>query len=95
MPVMQKQYRSKRKVLRSRGTVVVFDVNLIHCLGVYWPYTYNTENGSNVDSNIQNKGCNIGDTISELSGIREYDSTIDERLPETVTLLTTPDGGKL
>lgn len=26
---------------------------------------------------------------------REYDSTIDERLPDTVTLLTTPDGGKL
>ncbi|XP_012536529.1 traB domain-containing protein [Monomorium pharaonis] len=47
------------------------------------------------DSNIQNKGCSIGDSISELPKIREYDSTIDERLPETVTLLTTPDGGKL
>ncbi|KYN21895.1 Histone-lysine N-methyltransferase SETMAR [Trachymyrmex cornetzi] len=44
------------------------------------------------DSNIQNKGSNIGNTVSEL---REYDPTIDERLPETVTLLTTPDGGKL
>lgn len=25
----------------------------------------------------------------------KYDPTIDERLPHTVTLLTTPDGGKL
>ncbi|XP_018360508.1 PREDICTED: traB domain-containing protein isoform X1 [Trachymyrmex cornetzi] len=61
--------------------------------GIYWPCIYNTENiGSNADSNIQNKGSNIGNTVSEL---REYDPTIDERLPETVTLLTTPDGGKL
>ncbi|KYQ48492.1 TraB domain-containing protein [Trachymyrmex zeteki] len=39
------------------------------------------------DSNIQNKGVQIE--------IRGYDPTIDERLPKTVTLLTTPDGGKL
>lgn len=25
----------------------------------------------------------------------EYDASIDEKLPETVTLLTTPEGGKL
>lgn len=95
MPVIQKQCRSKkRKVLRSQGTVV-FYANLTHCLGIYWPCIYNTENESNVDSNIQSKECNIDDTISEVSRIREYDPTIDERLPETVTLLTTPDGGKL
>ncbi|KYM94944.1 PREDICTED: traB domain-containing protein [Cyphomyrmex costatus] len=44
------------------------------------------------DSNIQNKGSNTGNTVNELKG---YDPTIDEKLPETVTLLTTPDGGKL
>lgn len=33
--------------------------------------------------------------MTEVLTIKEYDPTIDERLPETVTLLTTPDGGKL
>jgi len=50
---------------------------------------------SNTDSNIQNKGCNISKAVNELPKIKEYDPTIDERLPETVTLLTTPEGGKL
>lgn len=70
-----------------------FYANLTHCLGVYWPCTYNIENtGSNVDSN---KGCNVSDAASDLSRIKEYDPTIDEKLPETVTLLTAPNGGKL
>ncbi|XP_039302419.1 traB domain-containing protein isoform X2 [Solenopsis invicta] len=47
------------------------------------------------DSNIQNKGYSTGDSVSDLPRIREYDPTIDERLPETVTLLTAPEGGKL
>ena len=62
--------------------------------GIYWPCTYNAENiGSNVDSNIQSKN-HIGSAVGELLR-RQYDSTIDTKLPETVTLLTTPDGGKL
>ncbi|XP_070157868.1 traB domain-containing protein isoform X3 [Polyergus mexicanus] len=46
------------------------------------------------DSDIQNKKNSVGNAVNELMK-RQYDSTIDERLPETVTLLTTPDGGKL
>lgn len=64
-------------------------------LGICCPCTYNAENiGSNVDSDIQNKKNSVGNAVNELME-RQYDSTIDERLPETVTLLTTPDGGKL
>ncbi|XP_070525297.1 traB domain-containing protein isoform X3 [Cardiocondyla obscurior] len=66
--------------------------------GVYWPCTYNTENeniGYNADSNNLRKGCNVGNAANKPPKVREYDPTIDERLPETVTLLTTPDGGKL
>ncbi|XP_012135956.1 traB domain-containing protein isoform X1 [Megachile rotundata] len=32
---------------------------------------------------------------NDIQNQNEYDETIDERLPETVTLLTTPNGGKL
>lgn len=46
------------------------------------------------DSNSQNINHSVDSAVSELSR-GQYDSTIDERLPETVTLLTTPDGGKL
>lgn len=42
----------------------------------------------------RNKGDNK-DTDSYALNQNEYDARIDERLPETVTLLTTPDGGKL
>ncbi|XP_017893102.1 traB domain-containing protein isoform X2 [Ceratina calcarata] len=36
------------------------------------------------------------DKVNEIVNMQpEYDETIDERLPETVTLLKTPDGGKL
>ncbi|KAL6431012.1 hypothetical protein ACFW04_007043 [Cataglyphis niger] len=45
------------------------------------------------DSDIQNKKSSVGNVNELLKG--QYDSTIDERLPETVTLLTTPNGGKL
>ncbi|XP_034185467.2 traB domain-containing protein isoform X1 [Osmia lignaria lignaria] len=41
--------------------------------------------------NQNNKTSNESDAPSQ----NEYDESIDERLPETVTLLTTPDGGKL
>ncbi|XP_024885843.1 traB domain-containing protein isoform X4 [Temnothorax curvispinosus] len=47
------------------------------------------------DSDVQNEECNVSDAASELLKIREYDPTIDKNLPDTVTLLTTPDGGKL
>ncbi|KAL6261147.1 hypothetical protein P5V15_008674 [Pogonomyrmex californicus] len=47
------------------------------------------------DSNVQSKRSDTVDAVGELPKPREYDVTIDERLPETVTLLTTPDGGKL
>lgn len=50
--------------------------------------------GIHVDSDIQNKKHSIGDAVSELSK-GQYESTIDEKFPETMTLLTTPDGGKL
>ncbi|XP_020277934.1 traB domain-containing protein isoform X2 [Pseudomyrmex gracilis] len=50
--------------------------------------------GCNVDSNSQNKESNAVTSQPDKEK-REYDPTIDERLPETVTLLTTPDGGKL
>lgn len=46
------------------------------------------------DSNIVNKEWNVDDAVNEVPR-REYDPTIDKRLPETVTLLTTPEGGKL
>ncbi|XP_067203496.1 traB domain-containing protein isoform X2 [Linepithema humile] len=46
------------------------------------------------ESNIQNKDHNIDNAVNEPI-IREYDPTIDQRLPETVTLLTAPEGGKL
>ncbi|KAG7197123.1 hypothetical protein KM043_007213 [Ampulex compressa] len=35
------------------------------------------------------------ETNSEVTSAKEYDPTIDERLPETVTLLTTSQGGKV
>ncbi|XP_029052318.1 traB domain-containing protein isoform X2 [Osmia bicornis bicornis] len=41
--------------------------------------------------NQNNKTSSESDALSQ----NEYDESIDERLPETVTLLTTPDGGKL
>lgn len=37
-----------------------------------------------------NKDINIAASIQP-----EYDASIDEKLPETVKLLTTPEGGKL
>lgn len=68
---------------------------LILMIGIYWPCTYNAKNiGYNVDSDIQNKKHSVGDAVSELSR-GQYDFSIDEKLPETVTLLTTLDGGKL
>lgn len=50
--------------------------------------------GLSMDSYTQTKEDNA-DVMCELPAIMKYDPTIDERLPETVTLLTTPDGGKL
>ncbi|EFN66316.1 TraB domain-containing protein [Camponotus floridanus] len=47
------------------------------------------------DSDIQNKKHSVGDTVSELSRGQYEDFSIDEKLPETVTLLRTSDGGKL
>jgi hypothetical protein len=95
MPV-QKQYRNKRKIVRFRGIIIALYTDLTHFLGVYLSCTFNTENIEfNIDSNIQNKGYSTGDSVSDLPRIREYDPTIDERLPETVTLLTAPEGGKL
>ncbi|XP_019701255.2 traB domain-containing protein isoform X2 [Harpegnathos saltator] len=49
-------------------------------------------NESNINSCTHNKESHA---VDEIPGIKEYDPTIDDRLPETVTLLTTPDGGKL
>lgn len=55
-----------------------------------------TEKDKTKDENVgsRNKGDNK-DTDSYALNQNEYDARIDERLPETVTLLTTPDGGKL
>lgn len=58
-------------------------------------YIFVIENaGPSVDSITQNRKPNASVTC-ELPKTKKYDPTIDERLPETVTLLTTPDGGKL
>ncbi|KZC11409.1 TraB domain-containing protein, partial [Dufourea novaeangliae] len=46
------------------------------------------------NSSAQTKSDNQNHDISALSH-KEYDPSIDERLPETVTLLTTPKGAKL
>ncbi|XP_072761478.1 traB domain-containing protein isoform X2 [Anoplolepis gracilipes] len=60
-----------------------------------WPCIYNAESiGFNIDSDIQNKKHNASNAMNDLLK-KQYDTTIDESLPETVTLLTTPDGGKL
>ncbi|CAK9817818.1 TraB domain-containing protein [Anthophora plagiata] len=44
-----------------------------------------------VNNEKSNGNSNGVDTPNQL----QYDASIDERLPETVTLLTTPEGGKL
>lgn len=49
--------------------------------------------GSNAGSSTQSN--HNSDAANELSKEKKYDPTIDKRLPETVTLLTRPDGGKL
>lgn len=64
------------------------------CICIYQSYAYKENVGSDVESNIQNKDHEIDNAVNEPI-IREYDPTIDERLPDTVTLLTTPEGGKL
>lgn len=45
-----------------------------------------------VDSTIENSDTQTG---SVNSSVREYNADIDNQLPETVTLLKTPNGGKL
>ncbi|XP_053989317.1 traB domain-containing protein isoform X1 [Hylaeus volcanicus] len=50
----------------------------------------NETNGFNTQSNSNSKNTNIN-TLDQ----NKYDASIDERLPETVTLLTTPEGAKL
>lgn len=47
-----------------------------------------------VEYTVQNKSGNKNTNVNALNQ-DEYDASIDERLPETVTLFTTPDGGKL
>ncbi|KAK2586962.1 hypothetical protein KPH14_008488 [Odynerus spinipes] len=49
-------------------------------------------NMSNVDTAIEN---NDNQTESVDMSAKQYDTDIDNQLPETVTLLRTPDGGKL
>ncbi|XP_076236589.1 traB domain-containing protein isoform X2 [Calliopsis andreniformis] len=49
---------------------------------------------NSVGLNAQSKSI-IEDVNVNTSNQNEYDVSIDQRLPETVTLLTTPDGGKL
>lgn len=64
-----------------------------------WRYSFLSEEilGSGAESDID-------DTISEekpseplkaQTPLRHYDPTIDTKLPDTVSLLTTPDGGKV
>lgn len=47
------------------------------------------------DSSIKIPSNMTEEDASKISYVKQYDPTIDERLPQTVTLLTTPDGGKL
>lgn len=61
-------------------------------LFLYVSFTENVE--CNMDASIQIEEPHAS-SVSEVPAIKEYDPTIDERLPDTVTLLTTPDGGKL
>ncbi|XP_033337801.1 traB domain-containing protein isoform X2 [Megalopta genalis] len=50
--------------------------------------------GSRTNSGAQSKSDHKSHD-SNKPNQQEYDASIDERLPETVTLLTTPNGGKL
>ncbi|XP_011881402.1 PREDICTED: traB domain-containing protein isoform X2 [Vollenhovia emeryi] len=59
-------------------------------------FVVDKEIGSDVDCNVRfKKKGKVRNVESGTPRLMEYDPTIDERLPETVTLLTTPDGGKL
>ncbi|XP_033221633.1 traB domain-containing protein isoform X2 [Belonocnema kinseyi] len=50
--------------------------------------------GSGLESDVEDNVSDTGAT-NEVHKIEKYDSTIDDNLPPTVTLLTTPEGGKL
>lgn len=50
--------------------------------------------GSGLESDVEDNVSDTGAT-NEAHKIEKYDSTIDDNLPPTVTLLTTPEGGKL
>ncbi|XP_043266705.1 traB domain-containing protein isoform X2 [Venturia canescens] len=50
--------------------------------------------GSGLDSDAEGNDSDAAASIDSLMP-KEYDPSIDDRLPDTVTLLTTPDGGKL
>ncbi|XP_015592003.1 traB domain-containing protein [Cephus cinctus] len=50
--------------------------------------------GSGLDSDIEDNISDVGEPLS-ASNVKQYDPSIDDKLPDTVTLLTTPDGGKV
>lgn len=50
--------------------------------------------GSGLDSDGEGNDSDAAVGVDCLMP-KEYDPSIDDRLPDTVTLLTTPDGGKL
>ena len=50
--------------------------------------------GSGLESDVEDNVSDTGTSIEAPTSVK-YDSTIDDNLPPTVTLLTTPEGGKL
>jgi hypothetical protein len=53
--------------------------------------------GSGIESDIEDTSSEekLGEPSKAPTPLPRYDSTIDTKLPETVSLLTTPDGGKV
>lgn len=50
--------------------------------------------GSGLESDIEDNDSDTGESVRHTS-IKEYDSSIDNNLPETVTLLPASGGSKL
>lgn len=53
--------------------------------------------GSGIESDVEDASSEEkpGEPSKAMSLLPHYDPTIDTKLPETVSLLTTPDGGKV
>jgi hypothetical protein len=72
-----------------------WQLHLIHSTHFY--FLSEESFGSSVDSDVEDAGSE--EKRNELSkapaSLLAYDPSIDMQLPQTVSLLTTPDGGKV